>query len=164
MKRALLHPWLTVRVQIALGAVFIVAALPKIADPPSFAHMIYNYRLVPGAAINAMALLLPWIEILTGLALVAGVFVRTAAKLSGVLLAVFILAIGANLTRDNAVQCGCFDVHAAEKTHQQLIGEMRGVVLRDAALWLLVLQLLAATRPGAKPEARMNPGGGTPDL
>ena len=47
----LTHPWLTVRVQIALGAIFVVAALPKILDPPSFAHMIYNYRLVPGAAV-----------------------------------------------------------------------------------------------------------------
>ena len=47
MKRLLTHPWLTIRVQLALGAIFVIAALPKIADPPSFAHMIYNYRLVP---------------------------------------------------------------------------------------------------------------------
>ena len=51
----LLHPWLTLRVQIALGAIFVAAALPKIVDPPSFAHMVFNYRLIPGALVNAMA-------------------------------------------------------------------------------------------------------------
>jgi putative oxidoreductase len=144
VKKLLLHPWLTVRAQIGLGLVFIVAAVPKIVDPPSFAHMIYNYRLLPGPAVNAFALVMPWIEILTGAALVLGVFVRTAAKVAGLLLLAFIVAIGVNLARNNAVQCGCFDVHAAEKTHGELLGEMRGVVFRDAALGLLVAQILAS--------------------
>jgi putative oxidoreductase len=149
VKKLLLHPWLAVRVQIGLGLVFIVAAVPKILDPPSFAHMIYNYRLLPGPAVNAFALVMPWIEILTGAALVLGIFLRTAAKVAGLLLLTFIAAIGINLARDNAVQCGCFDVHAAEKTHAQLLGEMRGVVFRDVALGLLVAQILAcAGRPG----------------
>ena len=145
MKRILTHPWLTVRVQIGLGLTFLVAAVPKVLDPPSFAHMIYNYRLVPGPAVNAFALVMPWIEILTGAALVLGFFVRTASKFAGLLLLAFILAIGANLARDNAVQCGCFDVHAADKSHGQLLGEMRWVMIRDAALELLVAQLLLAT-------------------
>ena len=91
---------------------------------------------------NAFALVMPWLEILTGAALVLGFFVRTASKCAGLLLLAFILAIGVNLARDNAVQCGCFDVHAAEKSHDQLIGEMRWVLIRDAALELLVAQLL----------------------
>ena len=78
----LTSPWLTIRVQIGLGAIFLVAALPKIADPPSFAHMIYNYRLVPGALVNAMALVMPWVEILAGLALILGVWRREAAAVS----------------------------------------------------------------------------------
>ena len=41
--------WLTVRIQIALGVFFVAAALPKIVDPPSFAHLNSNSRLVPGA-------------------------------------------------------------------------------------------------------------------
>ena len=48
-------PWLTIRVQIALGAIFVAAALPKIVDPPSFAHMIYNYKIMPWSLINPMA-------------------------------------------------------------------------------------------------------------
>ncbi len=130
--------------RLVLGAVFIAAAGPKIMDPPSFAHMIANYRLFPPALVHAAALVLPWIEILCGLALVSGLFWKTAAKLVGGMLLVFILAIGTNLARGRAVQCGCFDVHAAEKSHAELIGEMRWVLVRDAALLAVAVFLLAA--------------------
>jgi putative oxidoreductase len=142
----LAHPWLTVRVQIGLGAIFVVAALPKVADPPSFAHMIYNYRLVPGAAVNALALVMPWVELLAGLALILGVWPREAAALAGLLLLVFIAAIGFNLVRGHAVDCGCFDVHSAGKSREELLGEMRWVLIRDAAILLLVAQVLLAPR------------------
>ena len=45
--------------RVLLGVVFIVAAGPKIADPPAFAHMIANYRLFPAALVHAAALVLP---------------------------------------------------------------------------------------------------------
>ena len=130
--------------RLLLGVVFIVAAAPKIADPPGFAHMIANYRLFPAALVHAAALVLPWIEMLSGIALVFGVFGRTAGKLVAALLAVFLIAIGINLARDRAVQCGCFDVHAAEKTHEQLIGEMRWVLARDVALLAVAVFVLAS--------------------
>jgi putative oxidoreductase len=142
----LTSPWLTIRVQIALGAIFLVAALPKIADPPSFAHMIYNYRLVPGSLVNAMALVMPWIEILAGLALILGVWRREAATLIGLLLLVFIAAIGFNLSRGHAVDCGCFDVHAAGKTRDEQLSDMRWVVARDIGMLVMVAQVLAARR------------------
>ena len=140
------HPWLTIRVQIALGAIFVVAALPKIADPPSFAHMIYNYRLVPGAAINALALVMPWVELLVGLALILGVWPRESAALAGLLLLVFMGAIAINLARGRAVDCGCFDVHAAGKSREELLADMRWVLLRDAGMLLLVAQVLTGSR------------------
>lgn len=146
LSETLSHPWLTVRVQIALGAIFVVAALPKVVDPPSFAHMIYNYRLVPGAAVNALALVMPWVEILAGLALILGVWPREAAALTGFLLLVFIAAIGFNLVRGHAVDCGCFDVHSAGKSREELLNEMRWVLIRDAAMLLLVAQVLLARR------------------
>src|SRR3954470_17948298 len=95
-REALTHPWLTVRVQIALGAIFIIAALPKIADPPSFAHMIYNYRLLPGSLINFSAMVMPWLELLCGLALIIGVWRKAALGLIALLLLLFIAAISVN--------------------------------------------------------------------
>jgi putative oxidoreductase len=145
LRRWLVHPWLTIRVQLALGAIFIAAAIPKIIDPPSFAQNIYNYRLVPAAALNVLALFLPWLELLCGVALVLGVWRRTSAILVGLMLVMFIGAIGINLARDRAVNCGCFSVQAVAKTHDQLITEMKLVILRDVGMLLMVAQLLAAT-------------------
>ena len=146
---ALSHPWLTVRVQIALGLFFIAAALPKIADPPSFAHMVYNYRLVPGAFVNIMALGMPWFELLLGVALVLGLWPRTSSALVGALLLVFIVAIGANLARGNAIDCGCFNVSAANRTVEERLADMRLDVLRDLGMLAMVAQILWATRSEA---------------
>jgi putative oxidoreductase len=144
VKRLLTHPWLTIRVQIALGAIFVVAALPKIADPPSFAHMIYNYRLVPSSLINISALVMPWVEVLAGLALILGVWKAGARTLITIMLAVFIIAISINLTRDNAIDCGCFNVADRGKTHEQRIFDMKVDVLRDLGMLLLAGQLWLA--------------------
>lgn len=142
----LLHPWLSVRLQLGLGAIFVVAAIPKVADPPAFAHMIYNYRLVPGAVINAMALVLPWVELLAGLALFVGVWKRTAAGITGLLLLVFVVALSVNLARGNPVNCGCFGVHAKDKSRPELLDEMRWTILRDVAILGVVAQVLAASK------------------
>ncbi len=147
LREALTHPWLTVRTQIALGVFFVVAALPKVADPPAFAHMIYNYRLLPGPLVNAAALVMPWAELLVGIALICGIWRRTAASLVGALLALFIVAISVNLLRGNAIDCGCFDVAEAGKSVAERLHDMRMVIVRDGGMLLLVAQgLLGAGR------------------
>lgn len=141
MKRYLTHPWLTICVRLALGAIFVIAAIPKIADPPSFAHMIYNYRLVPAPLINISALVMPWVELLAGLALILGAWKAAARNIAGILLAIFIIAISINLSRDNAIDCGCFNVADRGKTHEQRIFDMKVDVVRDLGMLLLVAQL-----------------------
>lgn len=143
----LVHPWLTVRVGIALGAIFVAASLPKLVDPPAFAQMIYNYRLLPGALVNPIALVLPWLELLTGIALILGIWRRTAAVFIGAMLLAFIVGIGVNLARGNPVNCGCFDLASAEKPREVLLGEMQTVLARDVAMLLMVGQILVATSP-----------------
>jgi uncharacterized membrane protein YphA (DoxX/SURF4 family) len=150
LKRLLAHPWLTIRVQLALGAIFVIAALPKIADPPSFAHMIYNYRLVPSSLINLSALVMPWVELLAGLALILGVWKAAARTVIGILLFVFIIAISFNLGRDNAIDCGCFNVADRGKTHEQRIFDMKVDVLRDLGMLLMVGQLWYAAKQEEK--------------
>ena len=146
LSNAFTHPWLTIRVQIALGLFFVVAALPKLGDPPSFAHMIYNYRIVPGALVNLMALTMPWIELFSGLALILGIWKDAARTIIAALLLVFIVAISVNLARHNAIDCGCFDVTAAGKSHEERIADMRLVVIRDLGMLLMCAQLWWAGR------------------
>lgn len=146
----LAHPWLTVRVQIALGLIFLVAAWPKIQDPPSFAHMIFNYRLLPAGLINLSALVMPWVEVVAGLLLVLGIWVRPARNVVAALLVIFMVAISINLFRGNAVDCGCFNVADANKTWDQRIHDMWMVILRDTGMLLMVAQLWWAEKRSAE--------------
>ena len=117
-----------------------VAALPKIVDPPSFAHMILNYRIVPGSLVNLMGLTMPWIELLCGLALILGIWRETGRTIIALLLVAFIIGISINLIRGNAIDCGCFDVTAAGKTVDERLADMRFVIFRDLGMLLMVAQ------------------------
>ncbi len=146
MSRWLLHPRLTLLVRLILGVTFVLAALPKIGDPPSLAKAIWAYQLVPALALNPMALVLPWLELLCGLALLAGVWVRAAALWVGALLLAFSLALAVNLAQHRPIDCGCFGT-AGPRTEAERLADMRRDLLRDLGLLLLVAQVLAATAP-----------------
>ena len=146
MSGPLSSPWLTIRVQFVLAAVFVVAAVGKIADPPGFAHEIHNYALLPSVAVNAMAIALPWLELVCGLALFVGLARRSAARILGLLLVVFAIALSINLARKRPVDCGCFGTSKVEKTTEQRLRDMKWAIVRDAGLLLLVGQVLGATR------------------
>ena len=114
MQRARLKYWLTHPVpasllRVALGVVFMVAAADKIASPGAFAQNIANYRLLPYQAINALAIVLPWLEMVAGLLLVVGWWTRAAVLIINGLLVVFIVAISQAMARGLDISCGCFD-------------------------------------------------------
>ncbi|HEY1252397.1 MAG TPA: MauE/DoxX family redox-associated membrane protein [Thermoanaerobaculia bacterium] len=146
MRSRLLSPWLTVRLQFVLAAFFVVAGVSKIVDPPGFAHEIHNYQLVPGVAVNAEALVLPWLEVVLGGALFLGIWTRTATRILAFLLVVFIAALSINLARGRPVDCGCFGTSAVPKTTEQRLFDMKVAIARDVGLLLLAAQILAAER------------------
>ena len=97
-------------IRIGLGTIFIWASLDKIANPSNFAEIIYNYKILPQYLINITALMLPWVEVVIGACLIAGIYLPGAASLGAALLVVFSGAVGFNLIRGLDVQCGCFSV------------------------------------------------------
>ncbi len=135
MRELLSNRYLLLAARFILGMVFIVAAIPKVGGPESFAASIEAYELLPVFAVNAIAIAVPWIELICGLFLVAGVYTRSAAALLGTLLAVFIVAISAAVLRGLNIDCGCFG-----GTDGSPVGW--GKVLEDVALlvpaWLIL--------------------------
>ncbi len=146
MSGRMLSPWLTARIQFVLAALFVVAGFGKIVDPPGFAHEIHNYKLLPGVAVNSLALVLPWVEVVTGVALFLGIARRASARIMGVLLVVFVIALTINLVRKHPVDCGCFGGPKVPRTDTQRLGDMKIAIARDLGMLLLVAQVLAATR------------------
>ena len=106
-----LHPTVRRVAQLGAGVIFLAAALPKIADLEAFAGSIHNFHMepvIPIAAINVLAMTIPWIELLAGLALIANVKPRAGAFVYTGLLIVFTIAVGVALARGLSFECGCF--------------------------------------------------------
>jgi uncharacterized membrane protein YphA (DoxX/SURF4 family) len=122
--------------RLILGGIFIFASIDKIAHPDQFAEIVYNYKLMPGMAVNLMAIVLPWVELLAGLFLVFGIWVKDSAAILGALLLVFIGAIGVNLARGLDFDCGCFSTTAGHKNASILL------IVRDLVLLLPVVHLM----------------------
>ncbi len=147
----LFRPWALRASAWALGVVMVAAAWPKLVDPPAFAQTLYHYRLLSAGLLHPAALVLPWLELLVGLALVLGPGRRGAAMLALALMLLFGGALGLNLARHNPVDCGCFGSSGPPRSPEERLGSLRWALLRDGVLALLALHLLAAGREGERP-------------
>jgi len=94
--------------RLILAVIFFYAAIEKIAAPLEFAVAIYNYQLLPDFAVNVLAVILPWLEIIVAICLVAGFQVRGAALISSALFLTFATALTISLVRGLDISCGCF--------------------------------------------------------
>ncbi|MFY9940654.1 MAG: cation diffusion facilitator family transporter [Desulfobacterales bacterium] len=94
--------------RLMLGAVFLYASYDKILHPQAFAQAVYNFQILPDGVVNIVALVLPWLELLLGLCLVAGLWLPGATLLGSGLLGIFIGALVFNQIRGLDIHCGCF--------------------------------------------------------
>jgi len=115
LRRIISHPLLIALLRVALGAVFVVASLDKIQNPEAFATTIANYRFLPYKFINGIAIVLPWLEVITGTFLVLGVWVRANTMIVWSLLLAFSIAISQALVRGLDISCGCFTSNPVEE-------------------------------------------------
>lgn len=150
--KLLRHPAVHWLLALVVGGVFVYASLSKIADPRAFAKIVYHYQVVgPSASFgfvpaNLVAVALPWVELIAGVLLIAGLWRREAAVVTGVLLAVFVAAVASTLARGIDIQnCGCFALDAS--------GRAAGWKLIAGDLALLAAALVVAVVPPRAPEA-----------
>jgi len=94
--------------RLVLGGVFIVAGAAKIADPLAFARGIVDYDLAPELLVPALAVVLPWWELLAGGLAIAGRW-RIGALGSLALMSAGFLGVGViTLARGLSPECACF--------------------------------------------------------
>jgi uncharacterized membrane protein YphA (DoxX/SURF4 family) len=100
--------WVDVTLRVLLGGAFVLAGLLKIMDPARFAVDVGNYRLAPHALVNLVAIIIPWIEVVAGLSVLAGIWLRAAALVITSLTVMFFFVIASALARGLNIECGCF--------------------------------------------------------
>jgi uncharacterized membrane protein YphA (DoxX/SURF4 family) len=146
----LAHPRLQLGLRLLLGAVFVYASLDKNASPAGFAKAVYQWQVGGPVLSNLVAVTLPWVELVAGLLLIAGVWKREAALVIACLLVVFLVAAASVLARGIDVEnCGCVSVAAQAADAAWPPAWMRGVgwflVTRNLLLLAAALTLVLVT-------------------
>lgn len=115
---------------LLFGGVFIYAGALKAANPMAFLDDVRSFQLLPDPWAAWLALGLPWLEILAGLAVITGVTRAGGLLCLNTLLLVFLAAILLSWWRGLDLTCGCFGSSGQVSDYTQL-------VLRDLALLAL---------------------------
>jgi uncharacterized membrane protein YphA (DoxX/SURF4 family) len=106
--------------RFALGGLFIYMGLEKALNPVDFLKMVREYHMVPEQPpllLNLIAAVLPWLEVLCGLLLIAGTALRGTALLLLAMLVGFTAVVALRALNIHATQhlpfcaikfdCGC---------------------------------------------------------
>ena len=93
------------------GAFFVYASFDKMANPDAFLKIIHNYRILPVQLENPLAILLPWMELITGLMLITGKWEKASLLLYNISMVIFVIALSQALIRGLDISCGCFSVN-----------------------------------------------------
>lgn len=134
MKELFSNKYFLLASRFVLGFVFVYAGIEKISDPSGFADSIYNYKIFPLFSVNTMAILIPWIEFVSGLLLIFGVALKENAFIINIFLIGFIVLITVSLFRGLNIDCGCFST-----TGGGTIGIQK--IVEDVLLLLLGIQI-----------------------
>lgn len=129
IKKILFSKYTALIFRLYIGGIFIYASMSKINYAGEFAETIASYQLVPFWAVNVIAVIMPWTELICGLLLVAGVRAKAAAISIMAMLVLFIAVIAITLLRQIPIGCGCF--HAVEEPMSWM------TLLRDI-IWLVM--------------------------
>lgn len=127
------NKYLVFSFRIILGGVFIWAGLLKIFDPLGFAETIANFRVFPQWISFFLALMLPWIEVISGVFLILGLFRHASALILSLLLAAFLVLIVVTIMRGIDIDCGCFGSFSQKVDYK--------LILTDCVLLFLSLNI-----------------------
>lgn len=86
---------------------FIYVAYNKLINPEEFAKAIKNYDMLPLQVINIMAIILPYIELFTGIFLILGIYKKGSSAIIAISLFIFIIALATAYARGLNIDCGC---------------------------------------------------------
>lgn len=126
--------------RLGLAAVWLVSGILKAVDPDQTYIAVKAYDVLPVAAVDVVAALLPWFEIALGVLLVVGAGIRVVAVLSAALLLVFMAGVVQAWARGLLIDCGCFGGGGAVQPGQTAYAEelLRDTGFLALAAWLIV--------------------------
>jgi uncharacterized membrane protein YphA (DoxX/SURF4 family) len=108
--------------RLALGLIFLAAGVLKGLDPAEFTHQVAGYGIVGDRPASVLAPALIVLEILLGIALVAGIRPILGGLAALLLLLVFVGIEAYGMAAGRTESCGCFGAYV-QRTPAEVIGE-----------------------------------------
>ncbi|MFC2038491.1 PKD domain-containing protein [Chloroflexota bacterium] len=103
------NQWWLFGLRAGLGIVFIVASVTKLSAHSLFINEVLGYSLLPEALARVYAIVLPWVELFAGIALILSIFTTAALLLSFLMALSFAIANIYSLSQGISESCGsCF--------------------------------------------------------
>jgi putative oxidoreductase len=121
--------------RLILGAVFSCSGFLKALDPAAFLLDVRGFHILPDPWAAWLAMCLPWLEILTGAALLSGLLPTGASWLAALMLTTFLAAIARSALIGLDIHCGCFGSSNAASSYP-------GLFLRNTTLLALAAFLI----------------------
>jgi uncharacterized membrane protein YphA (DoxX/SURF4 family) len=110
-------------IRLLLGGLLVVAGALKVGHPAELAASIAGFRILPPQVTGPLALALPYVELMLGAYLIAGLFTRAAATITAIQFVAYAGAVASAVVRHIAANCGCFgpsDTAVADWPHVTL--------------------------------------------
>jgi hypothetical protein len=123
--------------ELLIALLFVYAGAAKALDPAAFTADVENYRLLPALPSAALAVYLPWLELVTSIALLFNRLRAASLLLLLAMSAAFSVALATAWARGLDISCGCFGTHGGTVVPALI----RALVLLACLAWLLRREL-----------------------
>ncbi len=139
LKKLINNKYFVLVSRVVLGGVFVLAGGAKLMEPiADFIAIGRSWDIIPDPLLTWYMTALPWVEVIFGLLLIIGAFVRFSSVVISLSTVSFIIGIVVNMTRGRTLEdCGCFgDALHFGDTFGQLL--WRDLVLLALAIVLII--------------------------
>lgn len=137
--------WIGLAARLILGVVWLVAGGLKIPYLEESVLAVRGYQILPYDLAVVVGYLLPFVEVILGVLLILGLFIRPAALLSGLIMLAFVIGIAQAWARGLAIDCGCFG-GGGTITLEEAQAKYPWDIARDLGLMLLAAWLVFRPR------------------
>jgi uncharacterized membrane protein YphA (DoxX/SURF4 family) len=132
--------------RLALGGVLIYAGVVKVPYPAAFAEAVANFDILPPFGNWVVALALPWAEIVIGLLLICGLWLRYSAAVTVLMFLGFGGAVLLALARGIDIECGCFGTDDYERVGVKVLAIEAAMIAAGVLVFIFPSQSLSLLR------------------
>jgi len=136
--KILSNKYFLILLRFIVGGFFVFASLDKLMNQEAFARAIYNYKFLPDIFINIFAIIIPYIELIGGLLLIAGIFKRGSSFLISFMLVIFIIALSQAYAKGLDINCGCFSLETVGQKDDILLRIVEDILLLIASIIIYI--------------------------